>query len=136
MIGKVLEAGLREGHEPESWKEELASFHALKGIRHATTALIQLLHPDLPSRSEEGSEEHLERAVCQLVMALAKVHEERQRAENTAEADRPTPVNRSLHPLPCSSAKPEPTQNPDRRGGMSPPAVERESAPEIPFCVR
>jgi excisionase family DNA binding protein len=81
VVGKVLEAGLQEGHEPESWRKEPASFHALKGIRHATTALLQLLHPDLPSRSEEGLEEHLERAVCRLVMALARVRGEGQRSD-------------------------------------------------------
>lgn len=69
-VERILEAGVAEGHKPDSWKREPVSFHLLKAIRHATTAMLQLEHPDLPSRSQETPEDHLERALCRLAMAL------------------------------------------------------------------
>lgn len=72
VVDRILERGLAEGHRPDSWRTEPATFHALKAARHIQSAMLEMLHADsgLPLRADGTAEEHLERALCRVAMAL------------------------------------------------------------------
>ena len=69
-VSHILQEGMKQGHAPDSWKDEPITFHLLKGIRHATSAMLLIQHSDLPCSTDEDTIGHLERAVCRMAMAL------------------------------------------------------------------
>jgi len=69
-VSQILKEGIKQGHSPNSWKNEPLSFHLLKGIRHATSAMLLIQHPDLPCSTDEDAIGHLERSLCRMAMAL------------------------------------------------------------------
>lgn len=63
-VSEMLERGLAQGHDEESWRRESVEFHLLKAEGHINQ------YRKVRANMLQSEENHLQNALCRLAMAM------------------------------------------------------------------